>query len=359
MKYIIILRVVIKIKPILKPQNAFDATKEHEFEFSYPSIISKSKLIVYTNSNGKTVYEQTQTSSKKAYVLPAKTLSNGTYYSAKIYVYDASGKISEESNHIDFYCYSTPILSINITPDQVIAYASYLLQLSYLQREKELLNTYSILIKDNNANDKTVFDSGTRYAMQGLDIMVTGLESGHSYTAYAYFNTVNGLHAEIDPVTFSVEYSSPYLSALLLGQNNKCEGTVSITFNIHSIIGETENGDAIYINGEKIDLRNDKVVFSEGVNLAGDYTIQIDCSDLNGCTTIMEMKNSNGDRVTVEYMEDTFSNIGVKKAYLELKAYHSGVCYDKLSNFIDPPSSSQMVHIWIRKFNNLYDLKFQ
>lgn len=84
-------------------------------------------------------------------------------------------------------------------------------------------------------------------------------------------------------------------------------------FNIHSIIGETENGDAIYINGEKIDLRNDKVVFSEGVNLAGDYTIQIDCSDLNGCTTIMEMKNSNGDRVTVEYMEDTFSNIGVKK----------------------------------------------
>lgn len=66
---------VIKIKPILKPQNAFDATKEHEFEFSYPSIISKSKLIVYTNSNGKTVYEQTQTSSKKAYVLPAKTLS--------------------------------------------------------------------------------------------------------------------------------------------------------------------------------------------------------------------------------------------------------------------------------------------
>ena len=141
--------------------------------------------------------------------------------------------------------------------------------------------------------------------------------------------------------------------------NNKCEGTVSITFNIHSIIGETENGDAIYINGEKIDLRNDKVVFSEGVNLAGDYTIQIDCSDLNGCTTIMEMKNSNGDRVTVEYMEDTFSNIGVKKAYLELKAYHSGVCYDKLSNFIDPPSSSQMVHIWIRKFNNLYDLKLQ
>ena len=100
-------------------------------------------------------------------------------------------------------------------------------------------------------------------------------------------------------------------------------------------------------------------MFSEGVNLAGDYTIQIDCSDLSGCTTIMEMKNSNGDRVTVEYMEDTFSNIGVKKAYLELKAYHSGVCYDKLSNFIDPPSSSQMVHIWIRKFNNLYDLKLQ
>ena len=68
---------VIKIKPILKPQNAFDATKEHEFEFSYPSIISKSKLIVYTNSNGKIVYEQTQTSSKKAYILKGERIRLG------------------------------------------------------------------------------------------------------------------------------------------------------------------------------------------------------------------------------------------------------------------------------------------
>lgn len=319
------------------------------------SAVSKSKLVIYENETKAVVYDDTQEDKSHRHTLPAGRLINGKYYSAQLYTYDFSQNISEASNLIDFYCFSTPEVGLSLTPGQVVSTPSFVVSVFYRQPEGELLNTYSLLVKEG---EKEVFSSGRCYAAQGMDVMVTGLESGRRYTMTAAWDTVNGMRGEAAELPFSVQYVSPYLSALLAGENNPTAGTVTLKFDIRSIFGKTEK-DAIYIDGEKIDLRADTVTFPSGFRLLGDYTIQMDCSDLQEYCTLLALEDTFQRRVTVEYLVDTFDGFDGPKAYLELKAYESGICYDRLSNYIEPPLPGQTLHIWIRKLRNLYELKVQ
>ena len=79
--------------PILYSVNAFDA--QNSFIFQFASIGGNqavaNTLTIKNNATLSTVYSATQTTFKFEHILPANTLTNGTYYQATLTTKDAQG----------------------------------------------------------------------------------------------------------------------------------------------------------------------------------------------------------------------------------------------------------------------------
>ena len=103
--------------PILYSVSAFDA--QNSFIFQFASIggsqVVANTLTIKDNATLTTVYSATQTTFKFEHILPANTLTNGTYYQATLTTKDAQGNISNASAPIQFYCYSQPTFEIIIS----------------------------------------------------------------------------------------------------------------------------------------------------------------------------------------------------------------------------------------------------
>ena len=88
--------------PLLYTVPAFDATNEQVFTFLSVggSQVVANTLTIKNNATLATVYERTQVSYRFAHVLPANTLTNGTYYQATLTTKDAEGTLLLQSSFI-------------------------------------------------------------------------------------------------------------------------------------------------------------------------------------------------------------------------------------------------------------------
>ena len=81
--------------PILYSIPAFDA--QNSFIFQFASIggsqVVANTLTIKNNATLSTVYSATQTTFKFEHILPANTLTNGTYYAAPLITKDANSHI--------------------------------------------------------------------------------------------------------------------------------------------------------------------------------------------------------------------------------------------------------------------------
>ena len=145
--------------PILYSVPAFDA--QNSFEFQFASIggaqVVANTLTIKNNTTLATVYSQTQSTFKFEHILPANTLTNGTYYQATLTTKDAQGNESSPSTPIQFYCYTTPSFAFNNLPaNNLIDNDSFDLGVTYNQSEGELLNSYSFVFQQHRIPPKTV-----------------------------------------------------------------------------------------------------------------------------------------------------------------------------------------------------------
>ena len=120
--------------PILYSVNAFDA--QNPFIFQFASIggnqVVANTLTIKNNATLSTVYSATQTTFKFEHILPANTLTNGTYYQATLTTKDVQGNISNASAPIQFYCYSQPSFEITNLPNgNVIQNSSFAFSVTY------------------------------------------------------------------------------------------------------------------------------------------------------------------------------------------------------------------------------------
>ena len=84
-------------KPVLNNAPAFDATTEFIFTFAVPSggdQVTRNRLTIIDQSTGLQVYQQTQITFGLFHNLPANTPVNGSYYSAYINTFNATGSMS-------------------------------------------------------------------------------------------------------------------------------------------------------------------------------------------------------------------------------------------------------------------------
>ena len=179
---------------IINPIEPFDRSVGSTISFTWNgNQIFKVRCKIKLNSSGEVVYDETVSSMKKEYVIPADTdLVNGEYYVATITVFDADDNESDEQDiGTPFYCFSTPSFSLSVVDDTVIKASEYEFTLSYSQSEDEALNSYEITLCSYQKN--VLQTTNTLYDTTSMKAMFTGLENATDYYIRATGTTLHGM----------------------------------------------------------------------------------------------------------------------------------------------------------------------
>ena len=336
---------------------AFDAKYEREFKYLWPSGNNQSvanTLVIRDNETNTIVYNQKQQTLLLKHVLPANTLQNGKTYNVSIQVFDRENNASEFSDTLIFKCYTTPIISLNITPEQVIRSASYLFTINYSQIEGEELQYYSLELYDGNK--QFLYNTGAKYNIES-GITLTDLNDNTSYYIKAYSQTINHMEIETDLILFHVEYIKPELYSYMTVENRDLYGDIQLTSFLVSIEGSGIDGEATFIDNKYVDTVNGTSIkfennfsFSNGlISLVGKGFI------LN--QPFLIMRNNVYNTMTFTWRHGTYKQENdIEKWYVELKCTDGKIITYHMSNLIIPPDNNQLLDIQIKLVNNYIDV---
>lgn len=349
-------------RPILDIITAFDANNERSISFISlgGDQVVGNILTIKNNATNAVVYTATQYTYNFIHTIPAETLTNGGYYNATIKTLNFNANESLESDAVSFYCYTTPLLSItNILPDDIIRASSFEFTGSYYQDEGELLNGFKFILYDSNQNE--ISNSGLLYT-EDLIYTFNGFSNNTSYYIKLIAETINGTAIETNLISFAVQYIDPSIFAIAGLENLYDNGCIQISSNIVAIDGETNMNPVVYIDHTKIDLTDGYYVkWEQGFNIANNFTLSIWGSDFQDNEQIITLSNiyDNTDipnYITVYYIKNTVES----KVYLILKCYSNiDNPYIVFSNKIDIPLTTDNIIIWVRKKDNLFDIKIE
>ena len=349
--------------PILYSIPAFDA--QNSFIFQFASIggsqVVANTLTIKNNATLSTVYSATQTTFKFEHILPANTLTNGTYYQATLTTKDAQGNISNASAPIQFYCYSQPSFEIsNMPAGNVVTNSSYAFTVTYNQAQGEILNAYVFNLYSASgaliSTSNTMYNTGTSLPLN-VSYLFSGFEDKTTYSIEVNGVTANGTQITTGRVSFAVDYVKPDMFSFLFLTNNCKGGYITIKSNVIGINGESSPENPIYIDNKEIDLRenNSYVEWREGYSISGNWTMRIWGRDFTPNSEIFRFSNADGDIITISYcVDDT-------QCWFELKAKHKDWLWGYVteSTHIALPAETEQVFCWLRRIDNLYDLRIE
>lgn len=343
-------------KPILysSASNAFDATLEHTFYFTWNGTPASNTIIIKRNSDNVTVYTNETVSLQMYSTVPADTLTNGVLYNVSIYVTDSGDNDSPTSDAILFYCFTTPTFELNITESQIITASSYTAEISYSQIEGETLQSYIITLYDSSQNE--LYNSNTRYSTSSGYILY-GLDDSTTYYVRATGITLNGMELDTGYISFLAEYETNEGYAILIAENISSSGYIQLTTNYVSVEGhmEDEEIEPVFISSEYLDVTSNAVIFDEGFNIADDFSLALKFYGANENDMILKLTDNNGSVIELTYRKGTYDqNSNVEMTFIELIAKSNSLTYVIYSNFIDNPLATDILEMWIRKKDNIY-----
>lgn len=354
-------------RPVLYNIPAFDATNQHVVQFNSigGSQVVKNRLVIATNEDNATVYDEEQTTFKFEHTIPANILTNGTYYNATIYTFDNDGNMSQGSNIVQFYCYTTPTLSFtNLIQNGTVTNSTFTFDFTYSQEQNEALNYYIVNLYD--AQGILVVTSGEQYANStsvplNLSYTINGFLDATAYSIEVNGVTINNTTMTTGQINFSVSYTSPNVYTLLELQNNCEEGYINLKSNVAIIDGQVVPPPPIYIDNKELDLTKEGsyVIWDEGYQVTGDYTGIIIGRNFTPYSNILTFTNPNGSTVKINWVEgyENGDNVNPLMAYAQLVVMQGNVIvYEIYTDMIDIPASTDLVTIWFRRVNNIYEL---
>ena len=349
--------------PILYSIPAFDA--QNSFVFQFASIggnqVVANTLTIKNNATLTTVYSATQTTFKFEHTLPANTLTNGTYYQATLTTKDAQGNISNASVPIQFYCYSQPSFEIsNMPTGNIVTNSSYAFTMTYNQAQGEILNAYvfnlygasGALISTSN----TMYNTNTSLPLN-VSYLFSGFEDKTTYSIEVTGVTVNGTQITTGCIPFTTDYTKPDMFSFLFLTNNCKGGYITIKSNVIGIGGISNPKTPIFIDNQEVDLREagSYVEWVEGYTVTDDWTMRLWGRDFTPNSEIFRFSNVDGDIITIEYHADE------TQCWFELKAKHNDWLWGYVteSAHITLPAETEQVFCWLRRIDNLYDLRIE
>lgn len=340
------------MKPVLYNINAFDATQETTFQFIWNGNQSFGNIcVIRNNTTNEIVYQEIETTMQLKHTLPAYTLNNGFLYNVRVAVLDADNNISEYSDPVLFYCFTTPTFIFdNILENQIVKNSSYQVTMSYSQLEGESLQSWEIGLYDTSQSK--IQGSGVKYTGD-IKYTLTDLEDNQTYYIKATCLTLNGMEVETEYILFSVNYKQPSIYSLLSLENVPNNGYIKLQSNIRAVEAHSEK-EIKYIDNEYVNLKDNTVFIDDDFSLDDDFIINLLGYNLTPNTLIMKLSDGK-NTINLYLRKGTYDiNNNVEKTFVELSipvGFTSYVCY---SNYIDNPSDTDMIDIWIKKDKGLY-----
>lgn len=355
-------------RPTLLSQVAFDATLQQTFSFAVTGTSSQvvaNQLTIRNQDTNDIVYQEKQETFKYEHIVNANELTNGTYYNAVISVFDAEGNESPSSIPIQFWCYSTPILTItNIPSNNIITNSSFTFDISYTQAQNEPINSYTLNLF--NASQVQISTSGLQYASDGTppftgSYTFTGFENSTVYYIQATATTLEGTIVSTPLQQFTVEYIRPDLFTLVQLVNNCDEGYITITSNIVVIEGSSNPDPPTYIDDKEVDLTQNGswVEWNDGFSITGNMLTRAWFRNPNPYTTLIQFSNTSGQVIKVNYMLG-YENVEATdlKAYVEMYVESmTDMPYYIFSNYVVPLEDTEYYTLYLTRINNIYSLQ--
>ena len=349
--------------PILYTVDAFDATQAQTFSFNVigGSQVVANTLTIKDNATLATIYSQTQTTYKFSHNLPANTLTNGTYYQATLTTKDAQGNESNASSPIQFYCYSQPTFEIsNMPSNNVIPNSSFAFTVTYNQAQGEILNAYVFNLYSTSgaliSTSNTMYNTDTSLPLN-ISYLFSGFEDKTTYSIEVNGVTAYDTQITTGRISFTTNYTSPETFSDLLLANNCKGGYITIKSNVIGIDGVSNPETPTYIKNKEIDLTDvdSYVEWREGYSISGNWTLRIWGRSYTPNSEIFRFSNADGDIITISYcVDDT-------QCWFELKAKHNDWLWGYVteSTHIALPAGTEQVFCWLRRIDNLYDLRIE
>lgn len=349
--------------PILYNVPAFDSSQAQIFAFNSlgGNQVTGSTLTIKNNVTLQTVYSQTQISYRFEHILPANTLVNGTYYQATLTTRDASGNESNPSAAIQFYCYTQPSFTISNMPvGNIITNSSFAFSITYNQEQGETLNAYVFNLYNAGgaliSTSNTLYNSSTTLPFTGT-YLFSGFEDKSTYFIEVNGVTSGGTQITTGRIKFTTNYSTFSTFSYLFLTNNCSGGYITIESNIVGIDGITNPQNPTYIDNQEIDLRKDGyyVEWADGYIISGDWTMRMWGRQFTPDKEIVRFSSANGDIVSIYYRQTA------TQAFFEMRCVNKNFIwgYTIESQYISLPADNEQVFCWLRKIDNLYELKIE
>lgn len=252
------------VRPIINDIVAFDATVGTTITFIASGgdqvTGNEVKIILNEDTEEETVvYQNTVTSYEFSHEIPANVLENGSYYRISVRTYDAIGNTSSWSNYQPFYCYKTPVLTLNIRNGQTLNRSNYHIVLTYDQNENEKVD-YG-LIEVYNGSNILISSSGNLYNSDYPPLSfshdIFGLHNHSQYYVIGTVVTINGTIVKTNKILFYTNYDTIIDHNTLTATLDSCNGYVNLHSNIIGNIKGISNPTQLeYISNRMANLRN-------------------------------------------------------------------------------------------------------
>lgn len=345
--------------PILYSIPAFDALNQQNFTFNVigGDQVVKNKLTIKKQSDDSLVYENEQVGFSYLNVVTPNHLINGEYYYAYVNTYNSNGDISEDSNRIQFYCYTTPLFNItNIPSSRLINNSSYNFIIEYNQIENEKLESY--IFNLYNVQNTLIATSGVMYVGDtsslplNISYIFSELDNNTRYYIQAIGTTEENTQILTELEYFYVQYIQPNIFSIVELNNNCDGGYITVKSNFSEIDGKSSPDPPIYTdNNEAVDVTGvgDYILWDEGFSINNDFTASLWGHNFNENSKIITFKNDEN------YFYVNYKNYNEYLKYVELIVKNNNVIYYIYSNPIVVLENDKL-QIWIRRVNELYEI---
>lgn len=337
-------------KPIVNKITPFDAATEKTVSFSWNGSQSyANRFIIYHADTMDIVYDRKISTFPHTHIIPAGTLANGKKWLAQFQTFDINDAASELSDKLYFQTLKTPLFCFyGLEDGQTLPSASYDAQIYYLQENYEDIQSFRFYLYDGTrtllSESETMYDStDIRYQYKGLD----------NHTIY-YFRchgmTVSGMEVDTGYIRIYTDYRQPDKYSIIYAENDPLHGYVKYHTNI--VVIQYNGGKTFRFENGMIDLRGDNegIYYDTGFVMDGDFTLKLRGMYLNQTATILELRNTKHSIIVSSYLyEDgtTRFKLDIPNGLGHYILYSDALAFD----------STDMVCIWIRKVNDIYQLE--
>ena len=319
------------------------------------------RCIITDTETGSTVYDKKVEDFKLQHVIPADSgLENGKTYNVFLTVFDADGNESDiQAIGTQCLCLKTPVFGFsNITNNATLEVTAYKFQLSYSQENGEQLDSWSISVYDKSQT--LLVTSGVQYNPDNssdLSYKFSGFSNDDEYYVVGEGTTTNGMSLKTPEIHFSISYSTYSVFSLLEPLNIPKIGAIQLRSNIVSSEGHlTKN--AIYIDGEFIDLRDDTMTYSEGFAFKGDFSfVALFYGMKPNDELIVFYGDDYGKYTATARYEERIIETGERKGLISFEINSYGYDSYLYSNYIDLPGETGEVGLCIVRQNMLYSIQ--